>query len=113
MARFAVLVSFLTLCVGAIPAQTLLSSDPKAVSLASQSLAAMLGGATVSDVTLTGSVIALSQTGSETGTLVFQSKVPGESRLDIRLDSATTSAIRNEAAGSPQCALIPGVAASG
>jgi hypothetical protein len=108
MARFAVLVSLLALFVGTLPAQTLLSSDPKAVSLASQSLAAMVGGSTVSDVTLTGSVIALSDTGSETGTLTFRSKVPGESRLDIRLASAATSAIRNEAAGAPQCALILG-----
>lgn len=108
MARFAVLVSLLTLLVGAVSAQTLLSSDPKALSLASQSLAAMVGRATVSDVTLTASVIALSQTGSEIGTIIFQSKVPGESRLDIRLASAATSAIRNEGVGSPQCALILG-----
>jgi hypothetical protein len=66
----------------------------------------MVGGATISDVTLTGSVTALSETGNETGTVSFKSKVPGESRLDIRLAGTGTSAIRNQSPGYPQCALI-------
>ncbi len=68
----------------------------------------MVGGAAISDVTLTGSVTALSETGSGTGTITFKAKVPGESRLDIRLAGASTSAIRNQSAGYPQCVLILG-----
>ncbi len=74
------------------------ASDPLAVAYAAQSIAAMTGGTTVNDVTLTGSVTWI---GSDTGTATLRALGTGESRMDLALTSGTRTEIRDAQTGVP------------
>ncbi len=87
-------------------AQNLPVSDPQALSLAAQSLAAMTGATAVSDVTLTGNVTWVAGSDMETGTGAFLAKGTGESRVDLTLSGGKRSDIRNSSNGVPQGAWI-------
>jgi hypothetical protein len=71
-------------------------SDPQAVTYAAQSIAALTGGTTISDVTLTGSV---TWNGTSTGTATLEALVAGESRMDLALSSGTRTEIRDAQTG--------------
>ena len=81
-------------------AQSLPSSDPVAVSLAQKSVAALTGGNTISDVTLSANVISTLGSDNETGTGTFWAKGTRESRVDLNL-SGTRSDVRSAANSIP------------
>jgi hypothetical protein len=74
MARFVLGMPLILLLVSLAPAQNPPQSDPQAVSFASQSIVALTGGTTVSDVTMTGS---LTWSG-RTDILPFSNQVEGQ-----------------------------------
>lgn len=83
----------------AIPSLVLAQhSDPQAVAYAAHSIAAMTGGTSISDVTLTGNV---TWNGSDTGTATLKALGTGESRMDLALSSGTRSEIRDAQTGAP------------
>jgi hypothetical protein len=73
-------------------------SDPQAVAYAAQSIAAMTGGTTIGDVTLTGAV---TWNNTDTGTATLRALGTGESRMDLALTSGTRTEIRDAQAGVP------------
>ena len=77
-------------------------SDPRAVSLASQSVAALTGGNTISDVTLTGSVTWIAGADTENGTATLLALGSGESRMNLALPSGTRTEIRDASMGIAQ-----------
>jgi hypothetical protein len=78
-----------------------LASDFSAISLAQQSVAALTGGATISDVTLTANVISILGSDAESGTSKLLALSSGLSRVDLNLSSTTRSDIRNVSNGVP------------
>ncbi|HMH06244.1 MAG TPA: hypothetical protein VK579_06135 [Terriglobales bacterium] len=102
MARFALLVSLVTLFVATSPAQTTPVSDPQALSLVAKSMAAMTGGISIIDVTLNANVAGLIGSDIETGTAILSAKGTGESRVDFQLNSGNRSELRNTLTGLPQ-----------
>jgi hypothetical protein len=75
--------------------QSVPASDPQAVMLANAALAALTGGATIQDVTLTGSVVS----GIDSGTATLKAMPVGESRMDLSLSGGTRSELRDEQTG--------------
>jgi len=71
-------------------------SDPQAVNLAAQSIAALTAGNAISDVTLSGNV---TWNGSDTGTALLRALGTGESRMDLALTSGTRTEIRDAQTG--------------
>jgi hypothetical protein len=82
-------------------ASSVAANDPFAVTLVQQSLAALTGGATISDVTLNANVISILGSDYETGTATFEAKGWGESRVDLNLTGGTHSDVRNLTNGLP------------
>jgi hypothetical protein len=77
------------------------ASDPQAVALAAQALAA-LGNAQVNDATLSGTVTRTVGPDVETGTLTLKARASVQSRIDLNLQDGTVSEIRTTASdGSP------------
>ncbi len=77
-------------------------SDPQAVTLAQQAIAALTNGNAVSDVTLTGNVTWSGGSSPETGTVTLLALGTGESRMNLSLPSGTRSEIRDASTGVPQ-----------
>jgi hypothetical protein len=77
------------------------STDQRAAALAAQSIAAMTGGATIADVTLTGNVTWTVGSDTETGAATLQALGPGESRMDLVLSKGTRTEIRDASTGTP------------
>src|SRR5437016_3175072 len=88
-------------CAVAQVAQSTSLSDPLAVSLAQKSVAALTGGALVTDVTLNANVISILGSDNESGTGTFTAKGLRESRVDLSLSGGTRSDVRNLANGGP------------
>jgi hypothetical protein len=88
-------------CALAQVTQSTSSSDPLAVSLAQKSVAALTGGASVSDVTLSANVTSILGSDNESGTGTFTAKGLRESRMDLSLSGGTRSEVRNIANGGP------------
>src|SRR2546423_444005 len=78
---------------------TNVASDPKAQALAARSVSALSGGASISDVTLNGSVSWTMGSSTETGTATLQASGTGESRMDLSLPSGTRTEIRDVRTG--------------
>jgi hypothetical protein len=76
------------------------ASNSQAVAYSTQSMAAITGGARISDVTLTGSV---TWNGGETdtGAATLRALGTGESRMDLALSSGTRTEIRDAQTGTP------------
>ncbi len=77
-------------------------SDPQAVSFASQAIAALTSGNTVSDVTLTGSVTWSGGAAPESGTVTLLALGTGESLMSMLLPDGTRSEIRDASTGVAQ-----------
>jgi hypothetical protein len=82
-----------------IVAQSAPPSDPKAVSLATQSVSAMAGPSVISDVTLSGSVTRILGADKQSGTATLLAKGFTESRVDLALDGGARSEVRNSSTG--------------
>jgi hypothetical protein len=96
MVRSAVVIFSIALACSAASAQNKPASDPQALSYAGQSVAAMVGSVSISDVTLTGSV---TWNGSDTGTATLRALGTGESRMDLALTGGTRTEIRDAQTG--------------
>jgi hypothetical protein len=83
-------------------------SDPRAVSLATQAMSALMNGVAVSDVTLSGNAVWNSGTSAESGTATAYAKTNVSSRLDLTLPSSKRSELRSSVGGSPRGAWING-----
>ena len=83
-------------------AQSPPASDPQALGYAAQSIAALIGGVTVSDVTLTGSVTRIAGSEADTGTATLLAKGTTESRVDLQLTGGSRSDILNGSSGFPR-----------
>jgi len=78
------------------------ASDPEALALASQSVTALTGGTTISDVTLSGNVTRTAGSDVQTGPATLYGKGQNESRLNLNLSGGQRTEIRNYANSSPQ-----------
>jgi len=94
------------------PAAAPTTSDPQAVALLQRSLAALTGGAPVSDVTLTGTAHRIAGSDDETGTATLKATAAGDSRGDFSFPSGERSEIRNHASVPLAGSLPPGVPAA-
>lgn len=77
-------------------------SDPQALSLVSQSVAALTGRTSISDVTLSGTASWSNGTGSETANATLMAKGAGDSRFDMTLSAGPRSEIRNDGSTTAQ-----------
>ena len=84
---------------GLVSGQTQPANDPQAVALAAQSIAALTGGTTITDVTLTGNVIWNPDSDDQTGPATLSASGAGESRMDLSLSGGTRSEIRDASTG--------------
>jgi len=87
-------------------AQTQPQSDPQALSLATQSMATLTGGTSITDATLNGNVSWIAGSDTQTGTGTFLAKGVSESRYDLILNGGNQSDIRNASNGSPAGAWV-------
>ena len=71
-------------------------SDPQALAFAAQSIAALTGGASINDVTLTGTV---TWAGTDTGEATLRGLGTNESRMDLALTKGTRTEIRDAQTG--------------
>lgn len=113
MARFGFSLPLILLLVSLASAQNPPQSDPQAVSFASQSIAALTGRNTISDVTLTGSVTWSGGSSPETGTATLLASGTGESRMSLILPSGTRTEIRDGSTGVAKGQWIAQSGASG
>ena len=93
MRRFRLHLLLLSLSVS-VQAQTP-PSDPQALALAAQSVAAMTSGTTISDITLSGTVVRTVGSDQQSGTATLLAKGFGESRVDLNLSAGNRSEIHN------------------
>src|SRR5438094_7274276 len=96
MARFVVALSLSLFAASLALAQNPPASDPQALTFAAQSIAAMTGGATISDVTLAGNAVRIAGSDKEVGTVTLMGRGTGESRVDMDFKSSMRSDIRND-----------------
>jgi len=97
-------VVMLSLCLAEVAFAQQPASDPTALSYAAKSLAAMSGGNSVADMTLSGTVNTwMAGSTVDTGTVTLKLKGYGETRLDMQLaTSGTVSQIRDASTGVAQ-----------
>ncbi|HXX18698.1 MAG TPA: hypothetical protein VEJ46_04800 [Candidatus Acidoferrum sp.] len=88
------------------------TSDPQAVALVQRALVALTGGATVSDVTLTGTARRIAGSDDETGTATLTATAASDSKVSLNFPSGQRTEIRNHSAVPLPGALPPGVPAS-
>jgi len=77
------------------------ASDPQALAFAAQSIAAITGGSSVNDVTLTANA-AWTGSDTETGNATLKALGTGESRVDLVLSGGTRTEIRDASTGFAQ-----------
>lgn len=82
------------------------TSDPQSVALLQQVLTNLVGGASISDVTLTGSANRIAGSDNETGTATVTAMNGGYSKLNLSFPSGPRSEIRNPA-GTPLATVVP------
>ena len=82
------------------------TSDPQAVALLQKSFAALTGGATVTDVTLTGTARRIAGSDDEMGTATLTAMVGGYSRVSLRFPSGPRAEVRNPT-GTPLPDALP------
>lgn len=92
MPRLAVSIAFTLATFGMSFAQTGGGSDPLAITYAQQSIAALTGGAAISDVTLTANV---TSSNNDSGTGTFSAKGINQSRTDLTFSSGLRSDVRS------------------
>ena len=78
-----------------------IKSDPQAIALLAQAVAALQGAATITDVTLSGSARRVAGSDDETGSAVFKAIVDGSSKLTLNLPSGTHSEVRANSDNGP------------
>jgi hypothetical protein len=89
------------------------TSNPQALAFAAQAITALKGGASVSDVTLTGTATWTAGSDGETGSATFQALGNGESRMDVALPSGSRTEIRDASTGTGKGKWVAQSGASG
>jgi hypothetical protein len=69
------------------------SSNPQALTVAAQSIAAMIGTTAVTDITMSGSATRNAGSETETGTIAFKALSTGASRFDLNWDNGSLSEV--------------------
>lgn len=101
--RFASFWLLLFLCVSvALPAQQSPPSEPRAVAMAAQSIAALTHGLDLRDVTVTGNAIWAVGPDRESATATLIASGRSESRVDIHLDGGSRIEVRSSLSGGPE-----------
>ena len=95
MARLVLSVCIYFLLTFYLSAQQTVTSSPPAQTFLQNSLAALAGGQTLTDVTLTGTARRIAGSDDESGTVVIKTLVGAGSRIDLTLPSGTRREIRN------------------
>jgi hypothetical protein len=108
MARCGFAAPLILVLVSVVFAENTPQSDPRAVSLATQAMSALMNGVAVSDVTLSGNAVWNSGANAESGTATAHAKTNVSSRLDLILPSGKRSELRNSVGGFPRGAWING-----
>lgn len=88
------------------------ASDPQAVALVQRALSALIGSASISDVTLTGTARRIAGSDDETGTATLTATAAGDSKLSLNFPSGPRTEIRNHSAIPLPGSLPPSVPAS-
>lgn len=88
-------------------------SDPQALAFAAQSITAMVGNSTITDVTLTGNVTWTGSGTPESGTATLLALGTSESRMNLALPTGTRTEIRDSSTGLAQGEWIAESGASG
>ena len=101
MARLRITLSLFVLLASFAAAQNQPQSDPQALSIAAQAMAALTGGTAITDVTLTGNVSWIAGTETQSGTGTFLAKGASQSRYDLVLAGGNRTDIRNASSGFP------------
>ena len=81
------------------PQSSAVTSDPQVLSILMQASLALTGGTPVNDATLTGTATSTAGSSRETGTVTLIFAGSFFSRIDLQLDSGSSSQIRNDSAG--------------
>jgi hypothetical protein len=102
MPRFSFGLSLILFSASLVLSQNPTSSDPQALALATDSMAALTGGTIISDVTLTGSIISVAGSTNTTGSVTLLAKGISESRINASLSNGSRTDIRNNSGGTPQ-----------
>ena len=84
-----------------LAAQQTATSSPQALLLLQRSAAALSGGQTLTDVTLSGTAHRIAGSDDDTGTAVLKALASGASRMDLTLSSGQRSEIRTLSASTP------------
>src|SRR5947208_13683894 len=74
---------------------------PRGVAYLQRALSQLVGNASISDVTLTGSVRRIAGSDDETGTATLKALSSGAARCDLSLSSGTLSEIYNSSSSEP------------
>ena len=82
-------------------AQTPVATNPQALQILQQSLAALSPNIAVQDVTLTGSARYIAGSDDETGTASLKANSLGDARIDLSLPSGNRSEVYNLSSGPP------------
>jgi len=75
--------------------------DAQAVLVLQRSLAALIGTATVNDVTLTGTVTRIAGSDNESGTATLKATAVGQGRVDLSLPSGQRNEVTDSSQTSP------------
>jgi len=84
---------------GSSNAQTAPLSDPQALALAAQSVAAMTGGSQTNDINLTGTAVWTAGSDQQKGNVTLSAKGFAESRMELAFSDSQRSEIRNSSGG--------------
>jgi hypothetical protein len=95
VARLLLFVSISFLLSISLAAQQTATSSPQALQFLQQSLSALAGGQTLTDVTLSGTARRISGSDDDTGTAVFKALASGAGRIDLSLSSGQRTEISN------------------
>jgi len=91
---------------GLSPCASAQSSDAQAVALVQNAVAAVNGGQTVNDLTLSGSATRTSGSGTVSGALVIRANSLHQSRLDFSVSSGIVTELRDSSAAIPSGSRI-------
>src|SRR5882762_121565 len=95
MARFVLVPLVCLLFIPPALGQSAPASDPRALTFAARSIAALTGGTPAAEVTLTGTAVWTAGSDQQTGTATLMAKGSAESRVDLNLSGGARSEIRN------------------
>jgi len=77
------------------------ASNPQALAFLQKSLAALTGGQSLTDVTLSGTARRIAGSDNDTGPAVFKALAPGASRIDLSLSSGPRWELANATTATP------------